>query len=127
MTIPAASAGRAPTRRTVRGMKPVPGSAWRALPPICHLFTLCPSSRTAAGVTSTAPIMLRKATTIAPTDEESSTDPGDRTRVTPMIAISTTPAKTAVRPAVLAASEAACRGCMPLSKASRKRVTISSE
>ena len=54
--------------------------------------------------------MLSTVETIAPTAEESSTVPGDRKKATSMIATSTEPAKTAVLPAVLAASDAACRG-----------------
>ena len=86
-----------------------------------------PRRRTAAGVTSAAPIMLSAAETMAPTAEDSSTDPGERKKDTSMIEISTLPAKTAVRPAVLAASDAACLGAKPSSRASRKRVMISSE
>jgi hypothetical protein len=71
--------------------------------------------------------MLSSVTTIAPTEDDSSTDPGDRKNDTSMIATSTTPAKIAVRPAVLADSDAAWRTDLPASSDSRKRVTISSE
>ena len=98
----------------------------RPRPPKDHLFTLWPSSRTAAGATIAAPIMLSIAETIDPTAEESRTVPGERKNDTIMIATSTVPAKTAVRPAVLA-SDAACLGAKPSSSASRKRVMIKSE
>ncbi len=99
----------------------------RPLPPNDHLFTLCPSSRTDAGATSAAPSMLSTAETIAPTAEDRRTLPGERKNETSMIATRTLPAKTAVRPAVLAASDAACLGAKPSSRASRKRVMINSE
>ena len=67
--------------------------------------------------TIAAPIMLSIAETIDPTAEESRTVPGERKNDTIMIATSTVPAKTAVRPAVLAASDAACLGAKPSSSA----------
>ena len=56
--------------------------------------------------------MLRTVTTPMPSAIDSRTVPGDRKNATTMMASSTTPAKVAVRPAVFAAIEAACFGCV---------------
>jgi hypothetical protein len=54
--------------------------------------------------------MLSTVTTAMPTAVDNSTVPGERKNATAMISSSTMPAKLAVRPAVLAAIEAACLG-----------------
>jgi hypothetical protein len=71
--------------------------------------------------------MLSVAETMAPTADERRTVPGKRKNDTSMIETRTLPAKTAVRPAVFAASDAACRGAIPSASASLKRVMIRSE
>ncbi len=78
-------------------------------------------------MTSAAPTMLSTAATMEPTAEDSSTLPGESTNETSMIATSSRPADRAVRPAVLAAMDAAWRTGKPLSRPSRNRVMISSE
>ena len=77
------------------------------MPPILKALTRCPSRRTTPGVTSTAPIMLNIVTTPAPIAAESRIVPGEKRITTSIIASRTKPAKAAVRPAVLAASDAA--------------------
>ena len=122
-TSPPASPGRLVTRPTR------PLSRLRRSPrrPNCQRLTLRPTSVTAAGVTSAAPSMLSVVATIAPTADDSSTLPGERKNDTAMIATSRQPANSAVRPAVFAASEAACFGARPSSRLSLKRVMINSE
>ena len=58
--------------------------------------------------------MLSTVTTIIPIAIESRIEPGDSKSATNVIASSTIPAKFAVRPAVLAAIDAACLGRMAL-------------
>ncbi len=71
--------------------------------------------------------MLRIVTTLMPSAIDSRIVPGESRKATAVIASSTSPAKFAVRPAVLAATEAACFGGWPAASSSRKRVTISRE
>ena len=108
-------------------MRPIAPPPSDGAPPICHMFTRSPSRLMAAGATTIAPIMLSTVTTLIPSAIESRIVPGDSRNATAVIASSTRPAKFAVRPAVLAAIDAAWRGTWPAARLSRNRVTISSE
>jgi len=114
-------------RRTIRLISPSPSGGGGLRDPKLSMLIRAPTSEIIAGVTSIAPIMQRRVTTIAPSAPDGTIVPGAITYRNTISVSSTHPAKIAVRPAVFAARVAACFGGSPWLSASRYLETISSE